>query len=91
MNKNELVSAVMEKTQLTKKDCEAAVTAVFSAINDSLAQGEKVQLTGFGTFDVKKRPERVARNPRTGENVTVAECKVPTFKPGKLLREAVDG
>lgn len=91
MNKNELISAVAEKSQLSKKDSEAAVSAVFAVITEAMAQGDKVQYTGFGTFDVKKRPERVARNPRTGEQVTVPEGRVPVFKPGKLLRDAVEG
>lgn len=91
MNKNELISAVAEKAQLTKKDSEAAVNAIFAVITEALSQGDRVQYTGFGTFDVKKRPERIARNPRTGEQVTVSEAKVPVFKPGKLLRDAVEG
>lgn len=91
MNKNELISAVAEKSQLTKKDSEAAVNAIFAVITEALSQGDRVQYTGFGTFDVKKRPERIARNPRTGEQVTVPEAKVPVFKPGKLLRDAVEG
>ena len=90
MNKKELVVAVAEKTGLTKKDSEAAVTAVFEAITVSLAEGDKVQLAGFGSFSVKERAERQAINPRTRTTITVPAAKVPQFKAAKVLKEAVD-
>ncbi len=91
MNKNELISAVAEKSQVNRKDSEAAISALFAVITESLSQGDRVQFTGFGTFDVKKRPEREAQNPRTKEKVIVPETVVPVFKPGKQLRDAVAG
>lgn len=90
MNKNELIHAVAEKTALSKKDCEAAVSAMFDAITESLVQGEKVQLVGFGSFEVKQRAERVGRNPKTKEAIQIPASKAPVFKPGKALKDAVD-
>lgn len=90
MNKKELIAIVAEKSGLTKKESEKAVAAVFDAITKSLAEGDKVQLVGFGAFDVKERPERQAINPRTKEPITVPAAKVPQFKAAKLLKEAVD-
>lgn len=90
MNKTELINAVAEKTTLSKKDCEAAVTAVFDAITESLIQGEKVQMVGFGSFEVKRRAERVGRNPQTKESIQIPASKAPVFKPGKALKDAVD-
>ena len=89
MTKTELIAEVAEKTGLKKKDAEAAVAAVLTAVEEKLAAGEKVQLVGFGTFEVKERPARVGRNPRTGEPMTYPACKVPTFKPGKPLKDAI--
>ena len=89
MNKAELVAAVAEKTNLSKKDAEKAVSAVFSAIEESLAKNEKVQLVGFGTFEVKDRAERTGRNPQTKEVITIPAAKVPGFKAGKALKDAV--
>lgn len=89
MNKAELVSAVAEKAEMSKKDAEKAVTAVFSAIENALAQNEKVQLVGFGTFDVKERAERTGRNPQTKETIVIPAAKVPGFKAGKALKDAV--
>lgn len=89
MNKAELVAAVAEKTEFTKKDAEKAVAAVFDTISETLAANEKVQLVGFGTFEVKKREERVGRNPQTKEEIIIPACKVPGFKAGKALKEAV--
>ncbi|MDN5346476.1 MAG: DNA-binding protein HU-beta [Clostridia bacterium] len=89
MNKMELVARVAEKTDLTKKEAEKVVNAVFATIEEALTQGEKVQLVGFGTFEVKERAPRVGRNPRTGEEIEIAATKVPTFKAGKSLREVV--
>lgn len=89
MNKMDLVASVAEKTDLTKKEAEKVVNAVFATIEEALTQGEKVQLVGFGTFEVKERAPRVGRNPRTGEEIEIAATKVPTFKAGKSLREVV--
>ena len=89
MNKTELVAAIAEKTEFSKKDSEKALNAVLEAIADGLAEGEKIQLIGFGTFDVKKRPARTARNPRTGAEIKIKASKAPTFKAGKALKENV--
>lgn len=89
MNKAELVASVAEKAEMTKKDAEKAVNALFAAIEEALAKGDKVQLVGFGTFEVRERAARVGRNPRTGEEITIAATKVPVFKPGKALKDAV--
>ncbi len=90
MNKIELINAVAEETNLTKKDAEAAITAVVNAITGALMEGEKVQLVGFGSFEVKRRAERVGRNPRTKEKIRIPASKTPVFKPGKALKDAVD-
>ena len=89
MNKAELVSAVAEKADMSKKDAEKAVKAVFEVIEESLAQSEKVQLVGFGTFEVKDRAERTGRNPQTKEAIVIPAAKVPGFKAGKALKDAV--
>ncbi|HUX78862.1 MAG: DNA-binding protein [Desulfosporosinus sp. BRH_c37] len=89
MNKAELVSAVAEKADMSKKDAEKAVSAVFATIEESLAQSEKVQLVGFGTFEVKDRAERTGRNPQTKETILIPAAKVPGFKAGKALKDAV--
>ena len=89
MNKIELIAAVAEKTDLSKKDAEAAITATVDAITEALAQQEKVQLVGFGTFEVKERSERKGINPRTKEEITIAASKLPSFKAGKALKDAV--
>ena len=89
MNKTELIAAVAEKADLSKKDAEAAITATVDAITEALTQGEKVQLVGFGSFEVKTRAARVGRNPRTGEEIPISEAKVPVFKAGKALKDAV--
>lgn len=89
MNKAELVSAVAEKADMSKKDAEKAVSAVFATIEQSLAQGEKVQLVGFGTFEVKDRAERTGRNPQTKETILIPAAKVPGFKAGKALKDTV--
>lgn len=89
MNKTDLVNSVAEKAELTKKDAEKAVNAVFASIEEALKKGEKVQLVGFGTFEVRERGERKGRNPQTGEEITIAATKVPAFKAGKALKEAV--
>ena len=89
MNKTELIAAVAEKADLSKKDAEAAITATVDAIAEALTQGEKVQLVGFGSFEVKTRAARVGRNPRTGEEIPTSEAKLPVFKAGKALKDAV--
>lgn len=89
MNKAELINAVAAKNELDKKNAEKAVNAVLSAITDALAAGEKIQLIGLGTFEVRARAEKQARNPRTGEVITAPATKVPAFKAGKALKEAV--
>ena len=91
MNKAELIAAVAEKTEFTKKDAEAAVNAFVSSVEDALKKGDKVQLIGFGTFEVRKRKARQGRNPRKpGEVIKIAASKVPAFKAGKALKDAVN-
>ena len=90
MNKGELIAALAAKTEKTKKESEAAMNGILDVIAESMAKGEKVQLIGFGTFEAKSRPARVARNPRTGESVKIAACKAPAFKAGKALKDAVN-
>lgn len=88
-NKAELVSEVASKTKLTKKEVAAAVDAIFGSIQDNLAKGEKVQLIGFGTFEVRHRAARKGRNPQTGDEIEIPASEVPAFKPGKALKESV--
>ena len=89
MNKTELIAAVAEKTDLSKKDADAAVSAVLGAITDALKAGDKIQLVGFGTFEVRNRAAKQGRNLRTGETMTVPASRVPAFKAGKALKDAV--
>ena len=89
MNKTELVAAVAAKAELSKKDAEAAVNAVFDSVKDALAEGDKVSLIGFGTFSVKTRAARTGLNPRTKETIEIPEAKVPAFKAGSALKDAV--
>lgn len=89
MKKTELVAAVAQSADLTKKDAEKAVSAVVDVITKALSEGDKVQLTGFGTFEVRNRDARVGKNPQTGETMQIAASRVPAFKAGKALREAV--
>lgn len=91
MNKNELVAAAAEKTGLSKKDTEAVLSAALNAITAALGEGEKVQLIGFGTFEVRPRAEHIGRNPKTNEPITIPASKAPVFKPGKALKDAVSG
>ncbi|NLT94974.1 MAG: HU family DNA-binding protein [Clostridia bacterium] len=90
MNKTELVSSVAEKAGLTKKDAEKAVNALFASVEEALAKGEKVQLVGFGTFEVRERKARTGRNPQTGAEIQIPAAKVPAFKAGKSLKQAVE-
>lgn len=89
MNKSELVDQVAEKTEMSKKDSEKAVKAVLDSITDGLVKGDKVQLVGFGTFEVRSRKAREGRNPATGEKISIQALKVPAFKPGKALKEKI--
>lgn len=89
MNKTELVAAVATKADLSKKDAEAAVKAVIDAVTEALADGDKVALVGFGTFEVKTRAARTGKNPRTGESISIPASKVPSFKAGAALKNAV--
>ena len=89
MNKTELSAAVAEKSGLSKKDSEAAVVATIAAITDALKAEDKVQIVGFGSFEVKKKAAHMGRNPRTGETMKIAASKNPTFKAGKALKDAV--
>ena len=89
MNKTELVAAVAEKTGMSKKDSEKAVNAAFDSITEALAAGEKVQLVGFGAFEVKERNARVGRNPKTKETIEIPASRVASFQVGKALKDAV--
>lgn len=90
MNKTELIAAVAEKTELTKKDSEKAVNAVFESIAESLEKEEKVVIVGFGTFEVRQRAERMGRNPSTKEVIKIPASKAPAFRAGKNLKERVN-
>ena len=90
MNKTELIAAVAEKAEVSKKDAEKAVKAFTDAVAEELAKGGKVQLVGFGNFEVSERPAREGRNPRTGETMTIAASKTPKFKPGKALKDEIN-
>jgi DNA-binding protein HU-beta len=89
MNKTELTKVVADTANLTQKDASKAIDAVFGAIADALKKGEKVQLIGFGNFEVRDRAARKGRNPSTGEEIEIAASKVPAFAPGKTLKESV--
>lgn len=89
MNKAELINRVAEKTGLTKKDTEKAVNALVETIEQALANGEKVSLVGFGTFEVRSRKARTGRNPQTGATIEIPASRVPAFRPGKALKERV--
>ena len=90
MNKTELIASVAQKTDLTKKDAEKAVKAVFDTVAEELAKGEKVQVIGFGTFEVRERQAREGRNPQTNEVNQIEASKSPAFKAGKQLKELVN-
>lgn len=89
MNKAELINVVAEAAEVSKKDAEAVITATLDAISDALKEGEKVQLVGFGSFEVKTRAERMGRNPQTKEPIPIPASKAPVFKAGKALKDAV--
>ncbi len=90
MNKTELIAAAAEQTGMTKKDTEKALNAAFDVIASALSKGEKVQVSGFGIFEVKEREARMGRNPRTGEAMEIAASRTPTFKASKTLKDALD-
>ena len=89
MNKTELVSVVSEKTEFSKKESAQIVDALFASIEEALAKGEKVQFIGFGTFEIRERAARKGRNAQTGAEIEIPASKVPAFKPGKALKDAV--
>ncbi len=90
MNKTEFVAAIADKTELSKKDAEKAVKAFVDVVSEELKKGEKIQLVGFGTFEVAERSAREGINPRTGEKLSIAASKAPKFKAGKALKDAIN-
>lgn len=91
MNKKDLVQKIAETNELTKQQAADVLDTVLDSIGDAIAAGDKVQLLGFGTFEKRERPARTARNPRTGETIEIAAASVPAFKPGKALKDKVNG
>ncbi|MDQ1909424.1 HU family DNA-binding protein [Paenibacillus sp. GD4] len=89
MNKSDLINKVAEASELSKKDATKAVEAVFDAISEALQSGDKVQLVGFGNFEVRERSARKGRNPQTGEEIEIPSSKIPAFKPGKALKDGI--
>lgn len=89
MNKTDLINSISEKSGLTKKDVENVLNGFLGEVSDALAKGDKVQLIGFGTFETRSRSGRVGRNPQTGKTIEIAASKVPAFKAGNKLKEAV--
>ncbi len=89
MNKAELISKVAEKAELSKKDADKAVSALIESVQEALKAGEKVQLVGFGSFEVKARAERKGKNPRTGAEITIPASKSPVFKAGKAFKDSI--
>ena len=90
MNKQELITGIAEKAELTKKDAEKALVAFTDVVKEELGKGGKVQLVGFGIFEVSERAAREGRNPQTGETIKIEACKAPKFKAGKALKDAVN-
>ena len=90
MNKTDLISNIAEKTNTTKKTTAAIVDEMFAVIANTIAEGDKVTLIGFGTFEARERAARTGKNPQTGEAVEIAACKAPAFKAGKALKDAVN-
>lgn len=90
MNKEEMVGVLSQRTQVTRKEAETAIDTIFEIITDTLSVGDKVQIVGFGAFDVKNRAPRVGRNPKANVPINIPARKMPVFKPGKSLKEAVD-
>ena len=91
MKKQELVAAIAQEAEISKKDADKALAAAINAISKALADGDKIQLVGFGTFEVRERAARTGKNPRTGEMIKIAASKVPAFKAGKALKDVVIG
>ena len=91
MNKAALIAQVANRAGMTRKDAEVAVTSVIDIITEKLKDGEKVQIVGFGTFEVKERAERIGRDPRTNEEIKIEASRAPAFKAGKVLKDAVNG
>ncbi len=89
MNKTELINTIAAKAEISKKDAESALNTFINVIADALADGERVQIVGFGTFEVTERAARIGRNPKTGETIEIAASKAPKFKAGKALKDAV--
>ena len=89
MNKTELVAAIADKAGISKKDADKAVAAFIEAVTETLKSGDKLQLVGFGSFEVRERPERTGRNPQTKETITIPASKVPAFKAGAALKTAL--
>ena len=90
MNKTELIAAIAEQAEISKKDAEKALKAFVDVVTEQLKEGEKVQLVGFGTFEVSERAAREGRNPQTGKTMKIAACKAPKFKAGKALKDAIN-
>lgn len=90
MNKTELIAAVAEKAEISKKDSEKALKAFVDVVTEQLKAGDKVQVVGFGTFEVSERAAREGRNPQTGKTMKIAACKAPKFKAGKALKDAIN-
>lgn len=90
MNKTELIASVAEKAAISKKDADKAIAAFIESVTDALKAGDKVQLVGFGTFEVRERAARTGRNPQTNETITIAASKAPAFKAGKAFKDAID-
>ena len=91
MNKTELIAAVAEKAEISKKDSEKALKAFIDVVTDELKAGGKIQLVGFGTFEVSERAAREGRNPQTGKTMKIEACKAPKFKAGKALKDVING
>ncbi|MBQ3124100.1 MAG: HU family DNA-binding protein [Clostridia bacterium] len=91
MKKQELIAAIAQEAEISKKDADKALAAAINAISKALADGDKIQLVGFGTFEVRERAARTGKNPRTGEMIKIAASKVPAFKAGKALKDVVNG
>ncbi len=91
MKKQELIATIAQEAEISKKDADRALAAAINAISKALADGDKIQLVGFGTFEVRERAARTGKNPRTGEVINIAASKVPAFKAGKALKDIVNG
>ena len=90
MNKSELIVALANKTEMTKKDAEKALNAFIEIVGETMKAGDEIRIVGFGSFEAKSRPARVAHNPRTGEEIKIEACKVPAYKAGKALKDSLN-